>query len=131
MVPGARLNDLPPNISRYRVTGQIAAGSFGTVLRARDDDLNRDVAIKVPHPELLVAENALETFLAEARVLASLDHPGIVPVYDVGCTEDGLYFLVTKFVEGTDLKARLQSSRFPPKQAARIAASVAEALHCA
>src|SRR4051794_3259291 len=110
MASGTKLNDYPANICRYRVTGRIAEGSFGAVLRARDDDLNRDVAIKVPHAELLVAENALETFLAEARVLASLDHPGIVPVYDVGATEEGLYFLVTKLVDGEDLKGRLKSS---------------------
>lgn len=131
MAPGSRLNDLPPNICRYRVTGQIAAGSFGAVLRARDDDLNRDVAIKVPHAELLAAETALETFLAEARILASLDHAGIVPVYDVGCTEDGLYFLVTKLVEGTDLKERLKGSRFTYAETAEIVARVAQALHCA
>lgn len=131
MTPGSELNDIPSQIGRYRVTGQIATGSFGAVLRARDDDLHRDVAIKVPHAHLLAAENALETFLAEARILASLDHPGIVPVYDVGSTEDGLYFLVTKFVEGTDLKMRLKRARLCPAEAVEIAASVAEALHCA
>lgn len=131
MTPSSELSDLPANICRYRVTGRIAAGSFGEVLRARDDDLNRDVAIKVPHAELLAAENALETFLAEARVLASLDHAGIMPVYDVGCTEDGLYFLVTKLVDGADLKGRLKVLRFLPAEAAEIAARVAEALHCA
>src|SRR5260221_14044423 len=112
MTPSSELSDLPANICRYRVTGRIAAGSFGEVLRARDDDLDRDVAIKVPHAELLAAENALGTFLAEARVLASLDHPGIVQVYDVGCTEDGLYFLVTKLIAGADLKGRLKVLRF-------------------
>jgi serine/threonine protein kinase len=73
-------NNLPAHISRYRVTGQIAAGNFGTVLRARDDDLDRDVAIKVPHAHLINSPAAVETFLAEARILASLEHPGIVPV---------------------------------------------------
>lgn len=131
MTPDSDLSDIPSQIGRYRVTGQIAAGSFGAVLRARDDDLDRDVAIKVPHAHLLAAENALETFLAEARILASLDHPGIVPVFDVGATEDGLYFLVTKFVDGTDLKMRLQGPRFRPTWSVEIAASVAEALHCA
>jgi serine/threonine protein kinase len=131
MTTGTGPDKLPTQISRYRVTGHIAAGSFGTVLRARDDDLDRDVAVKVPHAHLMISPTAVETFLAEARILASLDHPGIVPVYDVGCTEEGLYFLVTKLVEGTDLTTRMEQSRLSQSEAVEIAASVAEALHCA
>ena len=64
-------------------------------------------------------------------MLASLDHPGIVPVYDVGSTDEGLYFLVTKLVEGTDLKVRLQRPGPRTAESVEIAASVAEALHYA
>ncbi|MGE3803847.1 MAG: serine/threonine-protein kinase [Gemmataceae bacterium] len=131
MTSGRQLNDFPTHIGRYRLTGRIAEGSFATVLRARDEDLDRDVAIKVPHADLHLSDKDLETFLSEARVLASLDHPGIVPVFDVGCTEEGIYFLVTKLVEGTDLKARLKIARMTAMEAVEIAACVAEALHCA
>src|SRR5262249_12973926 len=71
----------------------------------------------------------VEAYLAEARILASLDHPNIVPVYDVGRCEDGTCFLVSKFIEGTDLKQRLEKSRPPIAEAVEIAARVAEALH--
>ena len=62
-------------------------------------------------------------------MLASLDHPGIVPVYDVGCTEDGTWYLVSKLVRGTDLGKRLRETRFGPGPAAELIARVAEALH--
>jgi serine/threonine protein kinase len=124
-------DQLPTYISRYRVIDYIGSGNFGAVLRARDEDLDRDVAIKVPHADLMASTTALETFAAEARILASLDHPGIVPVYDVGCTPEGLYFLVTKFVEGMDLTTRMQHARLSQPEVVEIAASVAEALHCA
>jgi serine/threonine protein kinase/formylglycine-generating enzyme required for sulfatase activity len=131
MTPDTAPTDLPPFISRYRVIDRIGTGSFGAVLRARDDDLDRDVAIKVPHRHLIASEKAVDAFLAEARILASLEHPGIVPVYDVGCTEDGIYFLVAKLIEGTDLNVRLQRSRPSHSETVEIVANVAEALHCA
>jgi serine/threonine protein kinase/formylglycine-generating enzyme required for sulfatase activity len=131
MPPDTESKDLPSFISRYRVIDRIGMGSFGAVLRARDDDLDRDVAIKVPHRHLIASEKAVDAFLAEARILASLDHPGIVPIYDVGCTEDGIYFLVAKLIEGTDLNVRLQRSRPSQSETVEIVARVAEALDCA
>src|SRR4051794_30617874 len=117
MTAGIDPDNLPTSIGRYQVTGHMGAGNFGAVLRARDEDLDRDVAIKVPHADLNASPTALETFVAEARILASLDHPGIVPVYDVGCTTEGRYFLVTKLVEGTDLTTRMQHSRLGQAEA--------------
>jgi hypothetical protein len=67
--------------------------------------------------------------LTEARILASLDHPGIVPVYDVGRTDDGLCYLVSKFVEGSDLTARIAHNRPGMVVSVEIVLHVAEALH--
>jgi hypothetical protein len=69
------------------------------------------VAIKVPRPERVAQPADADGYLAEARTLARLDHPNIVPVHDVGRTEDGLPFVVSKFIEGTDLAATMRQSR--------------------
>ena len=102
--PGA---DFPPDrpavIGRYRVIRLLGQGGFGRVYLAHDDDLDRPVAIKVPNPERVARPEDVEAYLAEARILARLDHPHIVPVYDVGRTDDGLCFVVSKFIEGSDL----------------------------
>ena len=88
-------------IGRYRVIQRLGQGGYGRVYLARDDDLDRPIAIKVPNRNRIARPEDVETFLIEARNLARLDHPNIVPVFDVGRTEDGLCFVVSKFVEGT------------------------------
>src|SRR3954454_7949849 len=90
--PDARAVDesapaLPPHIGRYRVQKILGKGGFGLVYLAHDDQLQRLVAIKVPHPELVAQTTDAEAYLAEARTVANLDHPNIVPVHDVGSTE--------------------------------------------
>jgi serine/threonine protein kinase len=88
---------------------QLGPGGFGRVYLARDDDLNRPVAIKVPNPERVAGPGDVAAYLAEARNLAQLDHPDIVPVHDVGRTADGLCDVVFKYIEvgtGTFLNQR-------------------------
>ena len=85
------------------------AGSDRVYL-AHDDDLDRPVAIKVPTPRTSLQPEDIEAYLNEARILASLDHPHIVPVYDVGRTDDGLCFVVSKLIEGSDLANRIKES---------------------
>ncbi len=121
--------EAPPQLGRYRVTDRLGSGAFGTVYRAYDQELCRDVAVKVPHRERVASAEAADVYLREGRVLARLDHPGIVPVYDVGRTADGLCYLVSKFIEGRDLAARLQEGKLDQAEAARLVAAVAEALH--
>jgi serine/threonine protein kinase len=123
--------DLPERLGRYRITALLGKGSFGVVYRGYDDELRRDVAIKVPHRHRIVQPADVEAYLAEARVLASLDHPHIVPVYDVGRTADGLCFVVSKFIAGSDLKTKIQEARTPSAESAELIAVVAEALHYA
>jgi formylglycine-generating enzyme required for sulfatase activity len=101
------------------------------VYQGYDEELRRDVAIKVPHRHRIAQPEDVEAYLAEARLLASLDHPHIVPVHDVGRTEDGLCYVVSKFIEGSDLKARIQETRPSVAEAVELVATVAEALHYA
>src|SRR3954466_14418076 len=80
----------PTKIGRYRVIRRLGQGGFGRVYLAHDDELDRPVAVKVPNPERVADSESAEAFLAEARALARLDHPNIVPVHDVGRTAEGL-----------------------------------------
>jgi hypothetical protein len=121
--------ETPARLGRFRITAQLGKGGFGVVYRGYDDELRRDVAIKVPLRECVATAADVEAYLAEARVLAELDHPGIVPVHDVGRTDDGLCYVVSKFVEGQDLADRLRQGRIPLTEAVEIAACAAEALH--
>jgi serine/threonine protein kinase len=125
----ASADSLPSRIGRYRVERRLGEGSFGRVYLAHDDELHRPVAIKVPHRRRIAQPEDVEAYLAEARILASLDHPNIVPVHDVGRTEDDLCFVVSKFIEGTDLKQTIQEG--PPSfhESATLVATIAEALH--
>jgi serine/threonine protein kinase len=92
--------------TRYEVIEEIARGGMGTVFRATDRMLGREVALKASH---LVADDALEARLAtEARVLARLEHPGIVPIHDVGRLPDGRPFYVMKRVRGHTLLDHLE-----------------------
>src|SRR5262249_51367742 len=127
--PPAEETDAPARLGRYRVTAKLGSGGFGVVYRGRDDDLHRDVAIKVPHRHRIASPEDVEAYLAEARTLARLDHPGIVPASDVGRTADGLCYLVSKFVEGHDLKWRLEQGRPPLAESGALVVQVALALH--
>jgi serine/threonine protein kinase/formylglycine-generating enzyme required for sulfatase activity len=116
-------------IGRYRVVRLLGEGSFGRVYLAQDDVLGREAAIKVPLARRVSRSADIEAYLAEARTLASLNHPHIVSVYDVGRTEEGLCFLVSKFIEGTDLARLMRAAHPSMTDAARLVANVADALH--
>ena len=123
--------EYPERIGRYRIERVLGMGGFGLVYLARDEQLNRRVAVKVPHAKLISKPEDAEAYLAEARTVANLDYPGIVPVYDVGSTEDCPCYVVSKYIEGTDLANRLQQQRLTYREAAELVATVAEALHYA
>lgn len=119
----------PDSFDRYQVMGLLGQGGFGVVYRGFDPELRRDVAIKVPQRSREASDSQAETYLAEARMVASLDHPQIVPVYDVGRTADGLCFVVSKYVAGGDLAKLIAGNRLDRRRAAAIIVQVAEALH--
>jgi eukaryotic-like serine/threonine-protein kinase len=103
---GAALPDLSG--THYRLLGEIARGGMGVVYAAEDERLERRVALKVLE---LPGENGelAHRLLREARVLARLEHPGIVPVHDVGTLADGRVFYAMKFVEGQRLEKHIES----------------------
>src|SRR5215469_4822084 len=119
----------PAIIGRYRIVRRLGQGGFGCVYLARDDDLDRHVAIKVPSPERVSDPDHVEEYLREARALARLDHPRIVPVHDVGRTAGGLCYVVSKYIEGSDLAERKRQGRLSFRESAELVAVVAEALH--
>ena len=119
----------PQRTGRYRIEGVLGHGGFGLVYLAHDEQLSRPVAIKVPHAHLVAQAGDAEAYLTEARTVANLDHPHIVPVYDVGSTEQFPCFVVSKYIDGTDLATRIKQSRFSIHEAVELVATVAEALH--
>jgi serine/threonine protein kinase/formylglycine-generating enzyme required for sulfatase activity len=121
----------PRRIGRYRVQELLGQGGFGRVYLAQDDQLNRPVAIKVPHRHLVARPVDAEAYQTEARNVATLDHPHIVPVFDVGSTEECPFFLVSKFIEGGTLANRIKHDRPSVREAAELVATVADALHYA
>ena len=122
---------LPECIGRYRVERALGKGGFGLVYLAHDDQLQRLVAIKVPHRKLMDRPENAEAYLTEARTVANLDHPHIVPVFDVGSTEDCPCYVVSKYIDGTDLATRLKQSRLSVHETVELVATVAEAVHFA
>jgi eukaryotic-like serine/threonine-protein kinase len=114
--------------NRYTVEGPIARGGMADVYLARDQVLDRLVAIKVLFPEFARDPSFVERFRREAHNAASLNHPNIVGVYDWG-QEHGTYFIVMEYVEGQSLRDILRAQRtMPAVQAAAIGAEIADAL---
>jgi serine/threonine protein kinase len=95
---------------RYELRKQLGRGGMGEVHRAYDRHLEREVAIKVLATEL-AAPDIAERLHRESRVLARLEHPGIVPVYDAGALDDGRVFYVMRLVDGVRLDAYAQAAR--------------------
>jgi predicted Ser/Thr protein kinase len=120
---------LPAKIARFEVLDVLGSGGFGVVYRARDPQLNREVAIKMPRADCVRARGGAEAYLAEARTIARLDHPGIVPVYEAGLTDDGMVYVVTKLMSGGNLAQWIARGRTSVDRAASLVARVAEALH--
>src|SRR6478609_7445685 len=113
----------PERIGRYRVERVLGQGGFGLVYLAHDDQLQRLVAIKVPHRRLVSRSEDAEAYLTEARTVAGLDHPNIVPVHDVGSTEDCPCYIVSKFIEGSTLAQRIKANRPSVAEAAELVAT--------
>ena len=114
----------------YELQGEIAQGAMGVVYRAEQKSLKRIVAIKMIRSTLLTNDVDVSRFHAEAEAAASLDHPNIVPIYEVGVHEDQHYFSM-KLVEGGTLRDRLEPLKDDPKAAARLMSTVAGAIHAA
>jgi tRNA A-37 threonylcarbamoyl transferase component Bud32 len=117
-------------LGKYELLVTVGQGAFGTVYKARDPELDRVVAVKVPRAGNLAGPEDLDRFLREARSVAQLRHPSIVPVHDVG-QADGVPYLVSDFVQGVTLADRLSARRPTFRESAELVASVADALQYA
>lgn len=117
------------HIGRYLVQRRLGSGGFANVYLAYDDRLDRKVAIKVPHRQRLIRRDDVRRYLDEAQTLASLDHPHIVPVHDVGRDEKFPCYIVSKYIEGSDLSRRIKRGRLSWRETAALIAEIADALH--
>ena len=112
----------------YRVLSIAGSGGMGVVYRARDQRLDRIVALKFLPTELNASEREKERFLREARTASSLDHPNIGVIHGIEETEDGLTFIVMAFYEGASLAQRIQSGSLRLHDAVGIARQMAQGL---
>jgi serine/threonine protein kinase/formylglycine-generating enzyme required for sulfatase activity len=100
-----------PSSSRYRLKGEVAQGGMGVILRVWDEDLRRHLAMKVMLDEQEGAASRLSRFLEEAQVTGQLDHPGIVPVHELGIDARGRVFFTMKLVKGRTLEHVFEAVR--------------------
>jgi streptogramin lyase len=118
-------------LAGYRIEALLGRGGMSVVFRAEDKRLRRKVALKLLARELAEDERFRERFLRESQLASSIDHPGVVPVYDVGDSSGQLY-IAMRYVEGSDLRRILEAEgKLEPARALAICAQVADALDAA
>ncbi|MEO5617961.1 MAG: serine/threonine-protein kinase, partial [Candidatus Eisenbacteria bacterium] len=117
-------------LSHYHLIERIGEGGMGEVWKARDQHLDREVAVKVLARGMLEDTTTRERFRREAHVLSRLSHPGIATIFDFD-TQDGVDFLVMEFVPGGTLQARLLEGPLSVDELLRLGAEIGEALEVA
>lgn len=118
-------------LGKYELLEELGQGGFGTVYRARETSLEITRAVKVLHPTLMTASDFIDRFRREGKTTAQLDHPHIVPIYELG-EEQGYYYLTMKYMPGGSLKDWLErQGRLPFAQAVEILQQMAQALEYA
>ncbi len=118
------------NLHHYRIVEPIGAGGMGEVYRARDTNLDRDVAIKVLPREVADQPLSLARLEREAKAIAALSHPNILAVHDFG-VEGGVAFVVTELLQGETLRERLAQGPLAPRKAAELGRQIARGLAAA
>jgi WD40 repeat protein len=120
---------MPPlaTLGRFELISRLGMGAFGAVWKARDKELDRTVAIKIPRASGMTGEEQ-EKFFREARAAAQLRHPNIVSVHEVGRDGDSVY-IVSDFVRGVTLADWLTGQKLTSRDAAELCAKIADALH--
>ena len=114
-------------LGHFQLLHCLGQGAFGTVWKARDTELDRIVAIKIPRKENLTEADA-EKFLREARAAAQVRHPNIVSVHEVG-REDGSIYIASDFIDGASLDEWVQAHPLTVRESVELCAKIAEALH--
>src|SRR5216683_636627 len=117
-------------IGPYEIQSPLGAGGMGEVYRARDTRLGRDVAIKVLPEALAKDADRLRRFEQEARTIATLNHPNILGIHDIGAHE-GAPFLVSELLEGQTLREKLETGPLPVRRASDYALGIARGLAAA
>src|SRR3954471_16149694 len=117
-----------PPLGDHQLQDVLGGGGMGVVYRARQVSLDRPVALKMIRAGVLAGDDELRRFQNEAEAVALLDHPGIVPVYEVG-EHDGQRYFSMKLVQGGNLAGRLDAYHDDPRAAAALLAEAAEAVH--
>ena len=126
MVILARMS-IPTKIGRYEIKSELGRGGMATVYLAFDPSFNRDVAIKVLPREMLHDPQFRARFEREIKMAAGLEHPSIVPVYDVG-EDDGQPYFVMRLMTGGSLSDVIAKGKIPLEETARIVAKIAQGL---
>src|SRR6266851_2994229 len=117
-------------LGRYEIRSKIGEGGMGEVYRARDEKLNRDVAIKVLPASFSQDADRLRRFEQEAQAAGALNHPNILAVHDVG-THEGSPYIVSELLEGEELREQLNNSSLPQRKALDYAQQIAQGLAAA
>jgi serine/threonine protein kinase/tetratricopeptide (TPR) repeat protein len=115
-------------IHQYRILEKSGGGGMGIVYKAKDEKLDRLVALKFLPPQLLADEEAEIRFMTEARSASSLDHPNICTIYDINKTEDGQLFIAMAFYDGETLKKKISRGALPLDESVNIALQIAAGL---
>ncbi len=126
---GGAARELPEQFGRYRITRKLGGGGMGAVYLAIDTELDREVALKVPHFGTDTDPEVLKRFLIEAKSAAKLDHPNLCPVFDVGVF-DGVYYLTMRYLKGM-LLSDFAGTPQPFRETVKIIAKLAQALEVA
>src|SRR5437867_2033755 len=114
-------------LKHYRILEQIGAGGMGVVYRAHDEELDRDVAIKVLPPGTLADDSAGRRFRKEALSLARLNHPNVATVHEFS-SDQGVDFLVTEYIPGLGLDARIAGRALPVSEIMNVGIQLAQGL---
>ena len=114
-------------ISHYRILAQIGAGGMGVVYKAYDEQLEREVALKLLSPGLLADEGARKRFRGEALALARLNHPNIATIFEFG-NDDAADFLVTEYIPGITLDMKLSAGALDLEEVIRLGIQLATGL---